>query len=333
MARSRVSTLVERSLEASLAAIEIYNKPNFGYREEAFSILMLNAWELLLKARVMRENGGSIRAIELWEPRTREDGTRTQRLFPRRNRSANKMTIGLERAIALVRNFPSDSVDDRCIENLNLLTEIRDNAVHLFNIDPGLCQRIQEVGSAALRNYAHAIESWFGIDLSRFNFFLMPLAFHSPAEIVEALRAQNRPLANRNLIELIANSERVHPSDDQRPYNVTIRIGLRFMRSGGQEDVRVRIVRDPTAPGVQVREEDIRQAYPWDYKELSDRLRERYSDFLQNQKYHRIRRQLERDDRLSRVRYLDPSNPVRSISKRYYSPNIVGGFDPHYSRR
>lgn len=52
----RYAALVDKSLQACSAAIEIYNKPDFRYREEAFSILMLNAWELLLKARVLNEN-------------------------------------------------------------------------------------------------------------------------------------------------------------------------------------------------------------------------------------------------------------------------------------
>ncbi|BAW80716.1 hypothetical protein TAO_1346 [Candidatus Nitrosoglobus terrae] len=34
-----------------LSAIEIYNKPDFKYREEIFSIIAINAWELLLKAK------------------------------------------------------------------------------------------------------------------------------------------------------------------------------------------------------------------------------------------------------------------------------------------
>ena len=41
--------LASKAVQAAVAAIEIYNKPNFSYREEAFSLLMLNGWELLLK--------------------------------------------------------------------------------------------------------------------------------------------------------------------------------------------------------------------------------------------------------------------------------------------
>jgi hypothetical protein len=42
--------LVKNAKSALLAAIEIYNKPGFQYRDECFVILLLNAWELFLKA-------------------------------------------------------------------------------------------------------------------------------------------------------------------------------------------------------------------------------------------------------------------------------------------
>ncbi|GAB6147066.1 hypothetical protein JCM12294_45100 [Desulfocicer niacini] len=37
-----------------MAAMEIYNKPNFHYREETFPILIVNARELILKARILQ---------------------------------------------------------------------------------------------------------------------------------------------------------------------------------------------------------------------------------------------------------------------------------------
>ena len=43
--------LAQKSVQAAVAAIEVYNKPNFLYREEAFALLMTNAWELLLKGK------------------------------------------------------------------------------------------------------------------------------------------------------------------------------------------------------------------------------------------------------------------------------------------
>ncbi len=49
--------VVEKSIAASIFAIEVYNKPDFKYREETFSVLMTNAWELLLKSKLIKDNG------------------------------------------------------------------------------------------------------------------------------------------------------------------------------------------------------------------------------------------------------------------------------------
>ena len=45
-----VTKLLEKSQEAFIMAIEIYNKPTLKYRVEGFSFFICNAWELLLKA-------------------------------------------------------------------------------------------------------------------------------------------------------------------------------------------------------------------------------------------------------------------------------------------
>jgi len=55
--------LVAKSRAACLSAVETYNRASALYREETFAILMINAWELLLKARVMREGGGKASAL------------------------------------------------------------------------------------------------------------------------------------------------------------------------------------------------------------------------------------------------------------------------------
>ena len=98
MRRARSLVLADKSLDAALAAIEVYNKPDFRYREESFAILMLNAWELLLKARILKEHNNDMRSIEVWQKRRRVDGTLTERAFAKKNRSGNNMTIEVRRA-------------------------------------------------------------------------------------------------------------------------------------------------------------------------------------------------------------------------------------------
>jgi hypothetical protein len=50
--------MIEKSKEAFVMAIEIYNKPTIKYRVEGFSFFICNAWELMLKAHIMNKFGG-----------------------------------------------------------------------------------------------------------------------------------------------------------------------------------------------------------------------------------------------------------------------------------
>ena len=80
--------LAQKSVQAAISAIEIYNKPNFSYREEAFSLLMLNGWELLLKAKWLAAHNEAIESLyEL------TDGAGSK--VPKTNRSGNPITLGV----------------------------------------------------------------------------------------------------------------------------------------------------------------------------------------------------------------------------------------------
>src|SRR6266849_4065563 len=74
MRPARYVYLVDKAIAAAISAIEVYNKPAFRYREETFSILMLNSWELLLKARILKENNNKLRSIEVWENARNKSG-------------------------------------------------------------------------------------------------------------------------------------------------------------------------------------------------------------------------------------------------------------------
>lgn len=48
--------LVDKSIEAFMMGLEIYNKPTIKYRIEGFSFFICNAWELMLKAEMLNRN-------------------------------------------------------------------------------------------------------------------------------------------------------------------------------------------------------------------------------------------------------------------------------------
>ena len=51
-----INKMLEKSQEAFLLAIEIYNKPTIKYRLEGFAFFICNAWELLLKSYIIKNN-------------------------------------------------------------------------------------------------------------------------------------------------------------------------------------------------------------------------------------------------------------------------------------
>ena len=94
----------------------------------------------------------------------------------------------------------------------------------------------------------------------------------------------------------------------------------------------VQITNDPNALVLKLQEEEILKRYPFTYNELLYEMKERFSDFKQNNKFHELRKKLMKDEGLCKTRYLDPSNP-KSIKKYFYSKNILEKFDNSYTKR
>lgn len=311
-----------------MAAIEVYNKPDFQYREETFAILALNAWELLLKAKLVAECANDIRCLYKYERRETKSGRPSKKLYLRRNRTGNVHTIGLRRVIAKLENVRSVRLSPAVKRNIDALVEIRDNAVHYLNASPQLAKQILEIGTASVRNFVELVKVWFAHDLSHYHLYLMPIGFvGSPHATALATSANEKSLV-RYLAQLVSEED-TEPGAD---FHVALSVNLSFTRSAKDAAAVVAVTDDPGAPQVQLTEENVRKTYPWDYADLTKRLRKRYVDFKANRKYHAIRKPLMDDPRYTRSRFLDPGNP-RSPKKVFYNPNIVREFDRHYTRR
>lgn len=311
-----------------LAAVEIYNKPNFAYREESFAILAINAWELILKARILQLENNRLSSILLYEKRRKADGELSDKLYRKRNRSGTHLSLGLFQAFDRLVSEYGDTIPNAVRENLELVTEIRDNAVHFLNKGFDLGKTVQEIGTANLRNYMTLIRRWFGIDVAAYNFFLMPLAFVGhPSEASLA----NLNSEERKLLQFLSDRISAETGADQ-DYSVALRMDVKFSRSKDATAEHVAVTNDPNATPITLSEEDIRERYPWDYAILTTRLKRRYSDFVQNHTYHQIRKPLEDDDRYCKKRYLDPA-AKKGVAKCFYSPRILDCFDEQYTKK
>jgi len=314
--------LAEKSVQAAVSAIEIYNKPNFSYREEAFTLLMTNAWELLLKAKWVLDHGESHECLH-----TLIDDNKGGKV-PKLNRSGNPLSVGLPKLAAKLVEDKDSGLQRGCHDNILALIEIRDNAAHFVNKDLYLGRRVLEIGTASLRNYLHLATEWFQVDLSVYNFFLMPLSFYHGFEAAEPATRAAYPEQVKKLLDYLDNLEETD-NDTNATQHVAMRIETKFVRAKDAAAVAFRYTDDPTAPAVAVREEDFLKNYPMTYEQLTAILRRRYSDFVVNQEYHDRRQALHQDRKYSIERILNPSNP-RSSRQRFYNSNIIQEFDKRY---
>lgn len=321
--------MLEKSIASMLSAIEVYNKPDFKYREETFSVLCINSWELLLKSKVLNLSGNQMGALIAMEYKTLKGGAKSKNKHRKKNRSGNPMSISLFESYSVITEDYGVKVNKAVRDNLIALTEIRDNSIHFVNDDLLLAIKVQELGTASLQNYFHLVSDWFGNVLGGYNFYLMPLSFFRGFDTAKGISLNTN---EKRLLEFINSREKEYDEGDEYgEYNLTLKIDVKFQKVKSNAGLPIQVTNDPSAPMVQLSEEDISDRFPWDYDVLTTRLRKRYSDFKVNAKYHDLRKKLEKNKKLAHVRYLNPSNP-RGGHKTLYSTNIQKEFDKHYAK-
>lgn len=303
--------LLEKSKEAVLAAIGQYNHPRNPYREETFCILMTNAWELLLKAKMVKESNGRLNSIWVIDNQAkRKDGKPFAKPKYKTNKSGNQITLGLTALIGSEQDF-----DEPLKKQLKILAEIRDDAVH-FVLSDALKKSILSVASATLKSYIIILQEKFDDRIDE-QLYLLPLALNMPKHFSGTVN-QNE---EKNLLNYIANQ---HESvKNKSKHQICIDIDIKFSRSkdGG---ILVESSKDGL-PVMMDSEEIFQNKYPWTYKDgLIPKLKE-FSNFKQDKQFHRVKKTLEKNKQYCDIRYLD-LNKKSGSKMKFYSPNILKEF-------
>ena len=147
-----------------VAAIEIYNKPLFQYRNECTVILLLNAWELILKS-LLSKNKKSI-------------------FYPKK-RDHQYRTLSWQDALSGGKDYFPITISNFTVQrNLELLATYRDNAVHFYNAkDFGVV--LYALVQASIINFRDILHDAFGIDLAeQINWQLLPVGIQPPVDLV-----------------------------------------------------------------------------------------------------------------------------------------------------
>lgn len=321
--------LVEKSRSACLAAIETYNRASVQYREETFAILMINAWELLLKARVMKENGGKVSSIHAYKIVKNKKGADTKRYI--KTRTGLNYSIGVWTASGLVQSYAKDAIDLPCANNIQALLEIRDNAVHFFSKNAQLRKALAEISLACVRNYVLAAQNWFGVHFADLNIASIPITFDLDQQMVEAVAKKPTVAVTKFLKHMQALESESSGTGSKFSFSIVVSYDVQKKRSEGAMTARLVGPHEEAEVIMMVDENAIPAGYDWTYKDLTNHLRNRYSDFGTTHKFHALNRELQADKSNCIIRYLNPKKKTSSTTTRFYNPNIVKHFDKHFT--
>jgi EC042_2821-lke REase/Protein of unknown function (DUF3644) len=162
--------LFANARSAMVSAIEIYNKPRVTYRDEVFVILLVNGWELLLKALISKAR---------------------KSIYYKKKRGEPYKTLSWPHALLAAKetdDWPADIPWQALQANLRQLTVYRDNAVHFYNAE-GFGSIIYGLAHTAIRNFNDLCRAAFGKDLTNeMTWALLPLGAAPPFDPIQYLR-------------------------------------------------------------------------------------------------------------------------------------------------
>ena len=175
-----VQRLLGKSQEAFLMAIEIYNKPSIRYRVEGFSFFICNAWELMLKARIINTQGPD--AIYY-----KDNPTRTKTL---------------ENCVKMVFTNEHSPI----YKNLMRIIELRNTSTHFIVEEYEMLY--VPLFQACVLNYTEKMQEFHNIDITKLvpqNFLTLSVSMKAlneselrakyPGQIAEKLIASNETLS------------------------------------------------------------------------------------------------------------------------------------------
>lgn len=167
--------LVDKSIEAFILGIEIYNKPTIKYRAEGFSFFICNAWELMLKAYLINKDG-------------------EQSIYFSDN---TDRTIALSDTIKKIFTNKHDPLR----LNLEQITQLRNTSTHFITEDYE--QIYVPLFQASVINYATKLKEFHDIDINNYispNFLTLSLSIDNKSD--EEIRAKySKAMAERLIRE------------------------------------------------------------------------------------------------------------------------------------
>ena len=303
--------LLDASQAAMFAGIEIHNKPNISYRYPTAIILIINAWELALKAYVYKFIGKK----KIYE----DDG---------------KHTISFKKANGLVKEsiITTDKNYLAVYSNLEKLNEYRCSNVHYANSD--LDPVIFMLMAKAVLNYNDFLKKYFNKDVSSSdNLIILPVGFKLPFDPIDYLKqdygeAQNdfvndviqtiRDLKDNDIEDSIVIGFSVFTESIKKVSNADIIAAIDQANGTVQLTRAYRVTDDPNAPLVRMEP----NLPPLRYEDVRTRVKQQKPDIKFGKIFNAVMKEIKKDKTLCQVRYLDPRKQSGAKTE-YYTESAI----------
>jgi hypothetical protein len=273
--RGSYRKLLDNGTAAMMAAIEIYNKPVFKYRDECVVILLLNAWELLLKA-ILSNNGESV--------------------FYRKKRKEPYRTLSWRDAFSRgEKYFPTSLRPLPVRRNLELLGTYRDNSVHFYNAkDFGVL--LYALTQTCIKNFRDLLEAKFGIELEdEISWQLLPLGIKPPVDVVSYISGSTARKASgavrQYLAELARAADEVKAANEDSGRLLTVfSVKLESVKKIGDADVTVSVTKaeGEEGPLAIIRTQDPNITHPLRQMDILERIGMLHGSELSSHKFQAV---------------------------------------------
>lgn len=325
--------LVRNSIAAYFAAIEIHNKPNIAYRYETVTLLLMNAWELLLKAFIRKY----IKGTSIFEE--------------------NGHTIPFSKALIYVNDYINAATPKAFLaikENLFKIEKYRNNVAHFYNesLEPHI---FMLVARAAL-NYVEFIKKHFRKDIILDEgLFIMPLGFKLPfkpedflskksiganasqesRQFIESMIKVIEDLKSQGVEESIVLGFDIYLESIKKMTNSDLLVAITTKNEAEAtfaKKTAIRLTTDPNAQIYSMSDEQFRELFPYTYKEVIEWCRNNINGFVQGKVFNIIMQEIKKDATCVSKRRLDSNNP-KSASQDFYSTDALNRIKKEYADR
>lgn len=320
--KSTKKLLLDASQAALFAGIEIHNKPNVSYRYPTATILIINAWELALKAYIYQYIGRK----KIYET----DG---------------KHTISFSKALVLVRDHINAAEKNKKFmavsENIFQLNEYRCNNIHFAegDLDPIVFMLL----SKAVINYDVFVKKYFQKDITKEdNLIILPIGLKLPFDPIDYLKQNYKGVQNDFVNAVIHAIRELNRDGIEDSIVVGFNLVTDKVRDVKNADIiaalsdekdavplqrAIRYTDDPNAPAMRV-EPDLP---PLKYSDLRKKVKEKKPNVKFGKTFNAVMKIIKSNKVYCKSNYLDPENK-KSSKMDFYTVEAVDAVITEYEK-